>query len=448
MDPTEHTHPALGFDHPAYDSQAFNAFANLDAGGPFNTANGFIYDSLDSMLSFDECYAGIPVDGLDQSSPDNVPMLTAFNSGQPNLNVLSMQSPLNAFNQNFTNNPVNGAAQLSETASSNGSGQAVLSASAGFGKPSSTTPVNGTHQLSDTASSNDSGQAVLPAFTGFDKPSSTAPVNRSAQPATNNFPLHAPHRQVPYDPSIGIPYTPEDTDADKIRKWENLIAHTDLANAGVPASVSQIIEEESVGQSPQIVSSPNSLFDCPRSPSVEIVQTPSPTPLTPLTPSPCKPPAAIMAPSKPATNVTTRATPRAVQLPRALTNQKNYAQHVSPFAPVATVLPPAPSVPTSRELENARSRIQSLARERNYYQRSLRKATSIDPKSGKTSLQMLQTENAALRRVNAKQAQDLQELREQIKHQWAQYASLGDQYNGLSKQLHRTLIELKELKGE
>ncbi|KAJ5827529.1 hypothetical protein N7447_004292 [Penicillium robsamsonii] len=339
MDPIDHTHPAFGLNQPAFDSQAFNAFANLDDGGCFNAASGFTYDSLDSMISFDECYASIPVDAFDQSGPDNVPL----------------------------------------------------------------------------------------------------------QPASNNLPLHAPHRQVPYDPSIGIPYTPEDTDADKIRKWENLIAHADLANAGVPASASQIIEEASVGQTPQSANSPNSLFDCPRSPSVDIVQTPSPTPSTP---SPSQAPAATMAPSKAANHVTARATPQAVQLPRALTNRKNYAQHVSPFAPVATVLPPVSSVQTSRELEKARSRIQSLARERNYYQRALRKATSVDPKSGKTSLQMLQTENATLRRVNAKQAQELLELKEQTKHNWSQHASLGDQYNALAKQLHRTLIELKELKGE
>ncbi|KAJ5383229.1 hypothetical protein N7517_001140 [Penicillium concentricum] len=515
MDPINHTHPAFGFDQSAFDSQAFHDFANLDAGGPFNTANGFTYEKIDSMVSFDECYASIPLDGLDQSSSDNVPMLGAFNSGQPYFNAPLTQSALNVFNQYLTDTAVNGAAQLSETASSNGSGQAALSASASFDSPNSTIHVNDTHQLSGTASHNGSGQTALPALPGYDKPRPIAPLNRSAQPASNNLPLHAPHRQVPYDLSIGTPYTLEDNDSDKIRKWENLIAHADLANAGVPASASQIIEEESAGQSPQTASSSNSLFDDgPRSPSVEIVQTPSPTPSTP---SPSQAPAPTIAPSKAANNVAARATPQPVQLPRALTHQKNYAQHVSPFAPVATVspLPPLPQLlgswrtlaPGSRasrknetitnavctqntalrranakHLEDMKvmdemlkegrrqyallgdrfnelakdmhkaqlelNQLRNLAREHNYDQPTLRNATSADLKSGKIILQMLQTENGALRRVKAKQARELRELKEQAQRQWAQYVSLGDQCNDLAKQLYRTLIELKELKGE
>ncbi|KAJ5159027.1 uncharacterized protein N7500_008678 [Penicillium coprophilum] len=442
MDFIDHNNPALGFDQPSFDSQAFNDFADLNASGPFNSMNGFSYEDLD-MLSFDELYASIPLDGLDQSGSDNAPMLAAFNSGQPNFNTLPTQSPLNVSNQHLTNPPTNGAVQVNETPSSNGSGQAALSASASFVKPSSTTSVNDASQLNGAPSSNNSVQAMRSVSTSIDKPASTVSVNRSAQPASNNLPLHAPHRKVPYNPSIGIPYTPEDTEADKIKKWENLIARADLANAGVPASASQIIEEESAEESLQTVDSPNSLFDSPRSSSVEVVETPSPTPPTP---SSSQAPAPTMAPSKASKNVIARATRHAVQLPRALTSQKNYAQHVSPFAPVATVAPPVPSAPTSRELEKARSRIQSLAKERNFYQRNLRKATSVDPKTGKNTLQTLQAQNVALQRANTKQERDMKEMQEMLKEGHRQYALLSDRFNELAKEMHKARLELDELR--
>lgn len=136
-----------------------------------------------------------------------------------------------------------------------------------------------------------------------------------------------------------------------------------------------------------------------------------------------------------------------MNLPRALANPKGYAQHVSPFTPVATVNPPDSS-PHSRELENARSRIQSLAKERNYYQRSLRKATAVDPRTGKTTLQMLQAQNTSLRRINAKQAQDLQQLKEAAQEQRDQFAALGDKYNVLAIELHKNMVELRELKSQ
>ncbi|OQE37746.1 hypothetical protein PENCOP_c009G01858 [Penicillium coprophilum] len=438
----DHNNPALGLDQPAFDPQAFNGFADLDASGPFNSMNGFNYEDLD-MLSFDELYASIPLDGLDQSGSDNAPMFAAFNSGQANFNALPTQSPLNVFNQHLANTPVNGAVQVNETTSSNGSGQAALSASTSFVRPGPTTSVNDASQLNGTPSFNGSVQAMRSISTSIDKPGSTVPVNRSAKPASNNLPLHAPYRKVPYNPSIGIPYTLEDTEADKVKKWENLIARADLANAGVSASASQIIEEDSVEESPQTVDSPNSLFDSPRSSSVEVVETPSPTPPTP---SSSQAPAPTMAPSKAAKNAIARATPHAVQLPRALTSQKNYAQHVSPFAPVATVAPPIPSAPTSRELEKARSRIQSLAKERNFYQRNLRKATSVDPKTGKSNLQVLQSEHAALRRAHAKQAEDMKQMQEALKEGHRQYALLSDRFNEMAKEMHKARLELGQLR--
>ena len=165
----------------------------------------------------------------------------------------------------------------------------------------------------------------------FDQPISTIPVNCSAQPVTHNLPAHAPYSRVSYDPSIGIPYTLEDTDADKVRKWENLIARANLANAGMPPSPPEPIQEETAGQSPQSVDSPNSLFESPGSSSagsssagsssasspsagsssaeassaaassVEIVVAPS---ATPSTPSPPQVLVATVAPSNSVTNVT------------------------------------------------------------------------------------------------------------------------------------------------
>lgn len=151
---------------------------------------------------------------------------------------------------------------------------------------------------------------------GFDQPTSTSLVNYSAQPMTYNLPAHAPYSQVSYDPSIGIPYTLEDTDADKVGKWENLIAHANLAKAGMPPSPPRLIQEEIVGQSPQSVDSPNSLFESPgpsspeasspdassaEASSFEIVAAPY---ATPSTLSPPQAPAITMAPSNGATNVT------------------------------------------------------------------------------------------------------------------------------------------------
>lgn len=100
----------------------------------------------------------------------------------------------------------------------------------------------------------------------------------------------------------------------------------------------------------------------------------------------------------------------------------------------------------SRELENARARIQTLARERNYYQRNLRKATNIDPKSGKTSLQLLQAENVNLRRANSKQSQEIQRMKNEAEAAKVSYATLAEYYNDSLKQLHKAELELEQLR--
>ncbi|CAI7583914.1 unnamed protein product [Penicillium glandicola] len=507
MDLIDTNNATFGFDQPGCGSQGFsNGFANLDADGPFNASNGFnYYETPELLSSFDEYFSSIPLEGFDQSSFDNpnssgvgdsnpaaslnhsTQQVFSFNnSGLGNSNSTAPAShsaqPISSFDQScFGNFNPSGfhtpnssdASNSSSTTTSNRSTQGISSFDlSGFGDSNSTTPashsaqsVSGLDQScfgnsnssgfhttnssdarnsNSTISANHSTPQARFSQSSLDNSNSTASVNRSSQPVTNNLPVHAPHRQVTYDPSIEIPYTLEDTDADKIRKWENLIARANLANAGMPHPGTQIIEEEAVGQCPQVADSPDSLFDAPRSPSVEIIETTSPTPPTP---SPPQAPALTMIPSKAATNVTATAIPRAVQLPRALTNEKAYTQHVSPFAPVATVGPPARSAPTSRELENARSRIQSLAKERNYYQRILRKATAIDPKSGKTSLQLLQAENATLRRVNAKQLEDLKALEEAVKENKHQYVVLGDRFNEMAKEMHKAQLELDQLRG-
>ncbi|KAJ5951261.1 uncharacterized protein N7479_009674 [Penicillium vulpinum] len=452
MGPIDTNYPAFGFDQPGFDSQAlFNGFANLGSDGQLNGSNAFSQFGNGEMCSFDELFSGIPLNGVDQSGSGMVPPMGvgSFNSGQPGFNALPTESPLNNFNQ-LSNTPVYGATQFTATASSCGFGQPALSATNSFDKPNQATPVNkpvrGAAQFAATASSCASGQPALSDMNSFNKPNSTTPVNRSAQPVSNNVPMHAPYRQVPYDPSVGIAYSPEDTDADKVQKWENLIAQANLANAGVSACTPQIIEEDTVEEGPQDVDSPNSLFDSPHpspDPSpVEIVDTPSPTPPTP---SPPQALAATMTSSKAATNVTANTFPRTVQLPRALTNQKGYAQHVSPFAPVATLAPPSASTPTSRQLEAARERIQSLSKERNLYQRNLRKATIIDPKTGKTSLQMLQTENTSLRRTNARQSRENDKLKQELQATNKSFTALVDRYNHTIKQLHKAQLDLKQL---
>ncbi|KXG45524.1 uncharacterized protein PGRI_032910 [Penicillium griseofulvum] len=546
----------FGFDQPAFDSQDF--------GGPFNAANGFNYDNPALMGSFDDYFANMPLNGLDQSGSDLLPMGLGFNSlnsGQPNGTALSTQRPMNKLNQPFSNTYSNDTAQFGDTTSSNGSDQPNFTALSTqrpmniLNQPFSNTSSNGTAQFSDTTYCNDSGEPALSSLSGFDKPNSTTPLNHSANPVSNNLfsqttpsngsrqsvmpaptsfdkpgsitvngthqfsdtpssngpcnaaqsvsnnvPLHAPYRQVSYDPSIPIPYTPEDTDADKVRKWENLIAHANLANAGVPASASQIIQEETCGQSPKTVSSPNSLFDSPRSASVEILETPSTSPRsasleileTPSTSppgsSPPDAPAATMAtampiamptavpttmpttmptampttmpttvpttmpttvpttmaPPRATMNVTAPATLRTVQLPRALANEMGYAQHVSPFAPV-TVHPPGPSTSTPRDLEKVKLRIQGLVKERNYYQRTLRKATSVDAKTGKTALESLQAQNNALRRTNSKLARDNEDLKQKVQAASQSYTALVEKYNHNIQQLHKAQLELKQL---
>lgn len=207
IDPNQ---PGFGLDQPAFDPEAFlNSLTSLDANVSSNASNDFEHYQIPELLcSFDEFFASIPLDDLDQS---------------------------------------------------------------GFGQSSSATSVN--------------------CFT---------------QPLSSNIPAQAPYRQMPYDPSIGIAYTSEDTDASKVRSWENLISQANLVNAGVPPSTPQIMEEETASQGLQTMDSPDSLFNSPGTQSVasvesvEIVETPSPTSSTPCPP---RAPAATTAPSNAATNV-------------------------------------------------------------------------------------------------------------------------------------------------
>lgn len=100
-----------------------------------------------------------------------------------------------------------------------------------------------------------------------------------SEPGSNMLPLHASYSSKIYDPSMEIPYAPNDTDADKVRKWENLIAQANLSGTGLAHSGPQPI-----AQGPQVVdlSSPSV---SPGSLPVENIDPPfSPTPLAPRTP--------------------------------------------------------------------------------------------------------------------------------------------------------------------
>ena len=134
----------------------------------------------------------------------------------------------------------------------------------------------------------------------FSQSSSATPVNCFTQLVSNSIPAQAPYSQMPYNPSIGIAYPPEDTDANNVRTWENLIAQTNFANAGVRPSAPQIMGEETVRQGFHAVDSPDSLFDSSESESVEIFETPSPSLSTPC---PLRAPATTTAPSNAATKV-------------------------------------------------------------------------------------------------------------------------------------------------
>lgn len=61
---------------------------------------------------------------------------------------------------------------------------------------------------------------------------------------------------------------------------------------------------------------------------------------------------------------------------------------------------------------------------------------------------MLQAQNTSLRRINAKQAEDLQQLKEVVQQQRDQFAALGNKYNELVIEFHKNKVELRELKGQ
>lgn len=135
-----------------------------------------------------------------------------------------------------------------------------------------------------------------------------------------------------------------------------------------------------------------------------------------------------------------------VYLPRALATAKEYSQHVSPFAPISpTRCVKTPQ--TANRLEKARRRIRDLTQERSHYQRALRQATVIDPHTGKTNLQIMQTQNATLKRVNSTQATTNKKLKEDCDIERKRYIELANRYNMMLQDFQRAQQENMELKA-
>jgi hypothetical protein len=87
-----------------------------------------------------------------------------------------------------------------------------------------------------------------------------------------------------------------------------------------------------------------------------------------------------------------------------------------------------------------------LTQERSYYQKALRQATSIDPQTGKTTLQLAESENANLKRVNSTQSTNNKKLQAAFGAERQRYIHLSSQYNMLVYDLQKTQQENMEMK--
>ncbi|CAG8073002.1 unnamed protein product [Penicillium salamii] len=136
-----------------------------------------------------------------------------------------------------------------------------------------------------------------------------------------------------------------------------------------------------------------------------------------------------------------------VRCPRPLATPQQYAQHVSPFA---TMAPPAPAdyvQPANINPDQARKRIKALTQERSYLQASLRRVTSVDPKTGKNTLQTLESQNANLRRVNTTQSNTNKRLKKELADQRKSYGDLAQQFNQMLCDLQQAQQENVQLKS-
>lgn len=137
-----------------------------------------------------------------------------------------------------------------------------------------------------------------------------------------------------------------------------------------------------------------------------------------------------------------------IHLPAAIATPEEYANHVSPFAPIE----PAGSTPKTDSLRSIptstqnRQRVKELAQERSRYQRALRRVTNIDPATGKTELQTINEENGTLRRVNTTQSNATKKLKQELTAERQKFADLAKQYNDMLFNLQMAQQENMDLK--
>jgi uncharacterized protein YdcH (DUF465 family) len=104
--------------------------------------------------------------------------------------------------------------------------------------------------------------------------------------------------------------------------------------------------------------------------------------------------------------------------------------------------------PTHTDLDKARQRIKDLTNERSHYQRLIRQATEVDPRTGKTTLQILQAQNANLRRVNSTQVTKHQKLQVDLANERQKYMQLANTYNSLLVDFNAAQQENQEIKAQ
>ncbi|CAG8942470.1 unnamed protein product [Penicillium salamii] len=236
------------------------------------------------------------------------------------------------------------------------------------------------------------------------------------------------------------------------------------SNQQLPAQYQFAPQQESVElSSPVRASSLESLFeeDAPLDSDCQIIESPTTSPeagvvvwSVPLTPASAKKTGGKRAAKKTAqangsptandTRMPDKLKP--VRFPRPLATPQQYAQHVSPFA---TMEPPAPAnvQPTSININQALNRIKVLTQERSYLQASLRRVTAIDPKTGKNTLQTLESQNANLRRVNTTQSNTNKKLKKDIADQRKGYEELAQRFNQMLSDLQQVQQENVQLKS-
>lgn len=132
-----------------------------------------------------------------------------------------------------------------------------------------------------------------------------------------------------------------------------------------------------------------------------------------------------------------------VHLPQALATHQEYAEHVSPFAPIdASKCHKAQPL---TKFGQARRRVDVVSQERSQYHEALR-LTSIDPTTGKTKLQTLEEENENLRRLNTTQSNTNKRMKEEMIADRKKFSELAYQYNVMLHDFHKAKQENDEMK--